>query len=277
LANHRLSRSNDELQSFAYVAAHDLKSPLRTISAMTELLRRKLEGRLDDDGVQIAAHLQTSAEKMAMLISDLLDYSKAAAVSESASQSVDCSALLAVTVAGLESQIRATGAKVTWDRLPVVQADNRLSGVFQNLIENALKYRNEEPPEIHVSAQRCGDEWVLSVRDNGIGFDMQYAERIFTPFQRLHGAEEYEGNGIGLAICKKTIERFGGTIRAESKLGVGSTFYFSLPANGSPLGGPDGQPGQSSDRSRQRRRVTRGTARQSPQREDKADFLTKHS
>ena len=226
LANQRLSAANEELQSFAYFAAHDLKSPLRTISSMTEMLMRQVEGKLGADSKQMAAYIQSGVKQMNALISDLLDYAKVAGDTDMAAEAVDCARLFALTVMNLQSQIRAAGATVTSDPLPTVQAGNELAQVFQNVLENALKYRSERPPEIHVSARRKGDEWIFSVRDNGIGFEMQYAEHIFGVFQRLHGYGQYEGTGIGLAICKKTIERFGGKMWVESEPGAGSTFYF---------------------------------------------------
>ena len=230
VANQRLSEANEELRSFAYIAAHDLKSPLRTISVTTSLLTGRLQGHVDSETQQMTAQVQSSAAQMSALISDLLDYSTVASETKAATEPVDCAAILAFTMMNLQSQIRAAGATVTSDPLPKVEAGNQLVRVFQNVIENALKYRSERPPEIHVSSERAGDEWVISVRDNGIGFEMQYAEKIFGVFKRLHGAGKYEGTGIGLAICRKTIERYGGRMWAESEPGAGSTFYFTLPA-----------------------------------------------
>lgn len=230
IVNQRLSESNEELQRFAYIVAHDLRAPLRTISGMTGLLVRRLEGKLDQEMEELARHIQGSAVQMGRLISDLLDYSRAAKAPEESSKPIDSAALFAWSVMNLQAHVVETGAQVTAGPLPMVLADEQLARVFQNLIDNGLKYRSDRTPEIRVEAQRSGDEWVFSVRDNGIGFEMEYADRIFGVFERLHGAGEYEGTGIGLAICKRLVERYGGRMWAESVVGVGSTFYFTLPA-----------------------------------------------
>jgi PAS domain S-box-containing protein len=230
LANQRLSEANEELRSFAYIAAHDLKSPLRTIWTTAETLWGRIHEKSDREAEMMSAQIQSSAAQMSALISDLLDYSTVASDVKTATEPVDCASLFAFTVMNLQSQIRAAGAKVTSDPLPRVKAGTQLVRVFQNVIENALKYRSEKRPEIQVSAKRNGDEWIISIRDNGIGFEMQHADRIFGVFKRLHGPGEYEGTGIGLAICRKTVERYGGRMWAESEPGAGSTFYFSLPA-----------------------------------------------
>lgn len=229
LANRRLSHSNEELQRFAYVAAHDLQSPLRTIETMTQLLSRRLHGQLDAEDSEVFGHIQTSAQRMQALIADLLEYSRVTG-SGTGGKPVDCAALLNGAMENLRTRIRETAAAVTADPLPAVLAGEQLLRVFQNLIDNALKYRGEAAPRIHVAAERSGEAWVISVRDNGIGFDMQYADRIFRVFERLQGAGPHEGTGIGLAICRKLIERYGGRIWAESEPGAGSTFFFSLPA-----------------------------------------------
>lgn len=228
--NARLANSNQELERFAYVVAHDLQSPLRTITSMTTLLSRRLEPHLDAESKDLTNHIQSSVKRMARLISDLLDYARVTTQAVAPASAVDCSALFGWTVMNLQARIVETGALITADPLPRVQADDQLLRVFQNLIENAIKYRSDRPPEVHVSAERSGDEWVFSIRDNGIGFDIQHAERIFGVFHRLHGPGEYEGTGIGLAICRKVVERFGGRMWATSEKGIGSTFFFSLPA-----------------------------------------------
>ncbi len=229
LANRRLSHSNEELQRFAYVAAHDLQSPLRTIETMTQLLSRRLEGQLGAEDSEVFGHIQTSAQRMQALIADLLEYSRVSG-GGTGGKPVDCAALLNGAMENLQTRIRETEATVTADPLPAVLAGEQLLRVFQNLIDNALKYRSEAAPRIHVAAERSGEAWVISVRDNGIGFDMQYADRIFRVFERLHGSGPHEGTGIGLAICRKLIERYGGRMWAESEPGAGSTFFFSLPA-----------------------------------------------
>lgn len=228
-ANDRLAHSNEELQRFAYVVAHDLQSPLRTISSMTTLLARRLRSHLSADDLELANYVQSSVKQMAALIADLLEYSRAA-TEEPVTKPVDCESLFEQILASLQTPIADAGAIVSAGPLPLVRAGDQLARVFQNVIDNALKYRSERRPEIHMSAERSGALWIFSVRDNGIGFEMAYAERIFGVFQRLHGSGKYEGTGIGLAICRKVIERYGGSMWAESEPGVGSTFYFSLPA-----------------------------------------------
>jgi light-regulated signal transduction histidine kinase (bacteriophytochrome) len=232
-ANKRLLDSNEGLQSFAYVAAHDLKSPMRTISTMTSILLQRYEEHLDPDTRSMADYIESSVKQMDALISDLLDYSQVAAAKQQPNETIDCAEVFNATVKNLQSQIEEAGALVSAGPLPCVQADNQLLRVFQNLIENSLKYRSERSLEIHVSAVHCGHEWIFSFRDNGIGFDPAHADRIFGVFQRLHGIGKYQGSGIGLAICKKTIDRYGGRMWAESEPGVGSTFYFSVPSNDS--------------------------------------------
>jgi PAS domain S-box-containing protein len=229
-ANERLVESNEELQRFAYVVAHDLRAPLRTVSSLATLLTRKFEGRLDNEIQELAGQIQVSTARMDQLISDVLEYSRAANAPGVSDERVDSSAAFAWAVMNLQAQIRQGGAKIIAAPLPAVMAGDQLVRVFQNLIDNALKYRGESPPEIQVAARRSGDEWVFSIRDNGLGFDMRYAEKIFGVFQRLHGRGKYDGSGIGLATSKRLIERYGGKMWAESQSGVGSTFYFSLPA-----------------------------------------------
>jgi len=228
-AEKELKRSNEELQRFAYVAAHDLKSPLRAVSSMTTMLARRWEHVLDAESKEIAGHIQSSVGQMSRLISDLLEYSTVTSDAEGEKASIDCGEIFAATVRNLQAQIRETGARVTAGPLPAVQASSQVGRVLQNLIENAIKYRGEATPQIHVSAQRADGAWVISVQDNGIGFDMRHAERIFGVFERLHTGE-YEGSGIGLAICRKVIEGYGGRMWAQSTPGKGATFYFSLPA-----------------------------------------------
>lgn len=223
-----LERSNEELRRFGYTVSHDLKAPLRTVASMTELLRRRCREHLDPDDQDLFSHIQSGVQRMNRLISDLLEYSNLSAAAEIRPVSMDN--LLKIALLNLHSQMTDTNASITFDPLPIVLGDDQLARVFQNLIGNALKYRSERRPEIHISAVRSADEWTISVRDNGMGFEMMYAERIFGVFQRLHGVEEYEGSGIGLASCRRIVERLGGKIRAESVPGEGSTFYFSLSA-----------------------------------------------
>lgn len=226
-----LERSNEELQRFAYVISHDLQSPLRTIGSMTQLLARQYEGMFDERAAELVHYVTDGVGRMSVLISDLLEYSRLAEQGPRPAASIDTTPMVNWAIMNLQAQIAESGATVTvQEHLPEVYADDQLARVFQNLISNAIKYRGSVPPIIHVSAKRERDECIFAVRDNGIGIEMQYADRIFEVFQRLHGVDEYEGTGIGLAICKKIIERYGGRIWMESEPGSGSTFYFVIPA-----------------------------------------------
>jgi signal transduction histidine kinase len=225
-----LQRSNAELQRFAYAASHDLQEPLRAVASYTQLLARRYRGQLDRDADEFIDYAVAGAKRMQPLIADLLAYSRLDA-NPKGQGPASCEEALALALAHLRTLVRETGAEITHDPLPVVLADRaQLAQVFQNLMANALKYRNQAPPRVHVSARRQGPMWLLSVRDNGIGIDPQYAERIFLMFQRLHTSEKYPGTGMGLAICQKIVERHGGAIWLESEPGRGSKFYFTLPA-----------------------------------------------
>ena len=230
-----LGRSNKDLEQFAYVASHDLQEPLRMVSSYTQLLARRYRGQLDAAASEFIAYAVDGANRMQKLIDDLLAYSRVG-TRATAFQPADCTAVLDRVLANLKAAIETSGTVVTHGPLPAVVHDNLLLvQLFQNLIGNAIKFRVEKPPRIHVSAEQKGEEWVFAVRDNGIGIDPQHAERIFTIFQRLHTAEEYPGTGIGLAICKKIVERRGGRIWVESQPGIGSTFYFTIPMGGDGL------------------------------------------
>jgi PAS domain S-box-containing protein len=225
-----LKRSNAELQQFAYVSSHDLQEPLRMVSSYTQLLAKRYQGRLDSDADEFIAFAVDGCNHMQRLIRDLLAYSRAGTNGKELRE-VSCDDALQAALTNLRMTIEQSGAVVTHDSLPAVRTDEtQLTQVFQNLVGNAIKYHGAEAPRVHVSAARTnGNEWIFSVRDNGLGIDPQYFERIFILFQRLHGPREFKGTGIGLAICKKMLERLGGRIWVESQPEKGSTFYFALP------------------------------------------------
>lgn len=225
-----LARSNKELEQFAYVASHDLQEPLRMVSSYLQLLERRYADKLDTDAHEFIAYAVNGAIRMKVLINDLLAYSRVGTHGKVFAPT-NCETVLERVLNNLQLAIEDTGAVITHDPLPTVPADsNQLELVLQNLINNALKFHSEAPPQIHVGAIRRDNCWQFWVQDNGIGFEPEFAEKIFIIFQRLHGKEEYPGTGIGLAICKKIIERHGGHIWVESQPGQGATFYFSLPA-----------------------------------------------
>jgi PAS domain S-box-containing protein len=227
-----LMRSNAELQQFAYVASHDLQEPLRMISSYTQLLQRRYGERFEPEAKEFMAFVVDGATRMKQLIEDILAYSRVGTRAREF-KPTQCESALKKALINLRGSIEASGASITHDPLPQVEADEvQLVQLFQNLIGNALKFQSAEPPCIHVSAVAQPGAWEIGVRDNGIGIDPQYFERIFMVFQRLHSKGEYPGTGIGLAICKKVVDRHGGRIRVESEPGKGSTFYFTLPRKG---------------------------------------------
>jgi len=228
-SNRELARSNENLEQFAYVASHDLQEPLRIMSSYSQLLERRYKGRLDQDADEFIAFIVDAAAQMQKLITDLLAYSRAGRGTTDMVE-VNCDHLVRRLVAGMAPTIESADGHVTFDGLPSIMAhETSLIQLFQNLIGNALKFRGEQPPRIHLSASQAGREWVFSVHDNGIGIEPQYNQRIFMIFQRLHARDKYPGTGIGLSICKKIVETLGGRIWVESESGQGSTFYFTVP------------------------------------------------
>jgi PAS domain S-box-containing protein len=225
-----LMRSNAELQQFAYVASHDLQEPLRMVASYTQLLARRYEGKLDQDADEFIAFAVDGAKRMQALINDLLAYSRVGTQGRDFTPT-DLNETVDRVIADLTAAIDDTGATVHREHLPTVPGDPvQLDQLFQNLISNAIKFRGSETPRVDVTAERQGREWRVSVRDNGIGIAPEFADRIFIIFQRLHTRDEYPGTGIGLAICKKIVERHGGQIWLESEPGTGATLTFTLPA-----------------------------------------------
>jgi len=224
-----LARSNVELERFAYVASHDLQEPMRTVRSFAQLLQRRYGPTLTGDAQEYLRFLTDGVQRMHTLINDLLAYSRVHSQGAAFSP-VDSNDVFARVLANLQASIRSHQGEVTVEKLPLVIADStQLGQVFQNLLANALKFQGPQPPRIHVSAGETPNEWVFTVKDNGIGISPEYFERIFIIFQRLHTIEEYGGTGIGLAICKKIVERHSGRIWVNSELGKGSSFSFSIP------------------------------------------------
>ncbi len=227
-----LKQSNAELEQFASVASHDLQEPLRMVTSYAQLLKRRYQGKLDTDAEEIIAYAVDGATRMQRLINDLLAYSRVGTQGK-ALEPIDCEAVFGRALANLRMAVEESGATVTHDPLPRVLGDaSQLGQLLQNLIGNALKYRGEKPPQVHVGVARQDGAWLFSVTDNGIGIDPKYHDRIFLIFQRLHTREEYPGTGIGLALCKRIVERHGGRIWVESRPGGGATFSFTIPTVG---------------------------------------------
>lgn len=231
ILNQEFQRSNQELEQFAYVASHDLQEPLRAIAGYTQLLVNEYRDRLDETALEYADFVVDGAKRMQQLIQDLLAYSRVGTRGQEFT-STDCNAVLQQALQNLQVAIADNQATITAHPLPTVNGDrNQLVQLLQNLIGNAIKFHREEPPHVHIAAQQQDNDWLFQVQDNGIGIKPQYLERIFEVFKRLHTRREYPGTGIGLAICKKIATRHGGRIWATSELGVGTTFYFTIPLN----------------------------------------------
>ncbi|MEG4393919.1 response regulator [Microcoleus sp. BROC3] len=227
-SNQELARSNAELEQFAYVASHDLQAPLATIASYAQLLEKRYKDQLDSQASKFIGNIVHGCTRMQNLIDDLLEYSRVGR-SQKPFQLTDCNHAVEQAIANLQWAIRDTQAVVTYSELPAVMGDiSQLVQLFQNLVGNSIKYRQDAPPVVHITAGKQEKDWLFSVSDNGIGIATQHQERIFQIFQRLHTQKEYSGTGIGLAICQKIVERHGGSIWVESKLGEGSTFYFTL-------------------------------------------------
>lgn len=223
-----LETSNKELERFAYVASHDLQEPLRMIGSYTQLLAKRYRGKLDNDADDFINFAVEGANRMRQLINDLLTYSRITSRINPYIL-VNCNDLMVNVVANLSAQIKASNAVITYNQLPVIFADEtQIMQLFQNLISNAIKFRGEYQPEICISCSSNDIEWIFSVKDNGMGIESIYHDRIFVIFQRLNNRENYPGTGIGLAICKKIVERHGGRIWVESNLNEGAIFYFTI-------------------------------------------------
>lgn len=224
-----LKRSNNELEQFAYIASHDLQEPLRMVSSFTQLLERKYKDKLDEDAQEYIRFAVDGAKRMQTLINDLLTYSRVTTHGKEFVK-IDLNDIMKRALFNLEIAIKENDAIIEVDELPEIYADGfQMVQLFQNLIGNAIKYRSKEPPHVCITAQKDDGDWVFKVSDNGIGIAHKYYERIFTIFQRLHEIHVYTGTGVGLAICKKIVERHGGFIWVDSDYGKGSTFYFSIP------------------------------------------------
>jgi signal transduction histidine kinase len=225
----RLKRSNEDLERFAYIASHDLQEPLRNVVSFAQLLSRRYQGKLNPDADEYIGYIVEGGKRMQALVSDLLDYSRVNTRGQ-AFQPVNTNDLVDHVIQNLYSQVQESNAVIMTDSLPVVEVDpGQLEMVFQNLIGNAIKFRkNGIAPHIHISAEKTGDTWKFAIKDNGIGIDPAFHDRIFVIFQRLHTRDKYPGTGVGLAIVKRIIERHGGKIWVESEAESGSTFYFTL-------------------------------------------------
>jgi len=226
-----LARSNDDLKEFAYAISHDLKEPLRVVAGFVKLLEKRYRDGLDEKAHEFIEYTVDGVKRMQLMIKDLLEYSLVGTKVKDA-EPTDSALVIEQALLNLKTAIEESGAEVTYDPPPKVMADaSQLTRLFQNLIGNAIKFRGKDALKIHISSEQRDNEWIFSVQDNGIGIDRVHFGRIFVIFQRLHTREEYDGTGIGLAICKKIVERHGGRIWVESETGKGSTFYFTIPTD----------------------------------------------
>lgn len=224
-----LQRSNSELEQFAYVASHDMREPLRMVTSFTQLLADQYSAQLDENANQMINFAVDGARRMEALISDLLTFSRVG-TKGGEFQSIDCAIALNAALSNLQMMVKESQAVITHDSLPTVMADPRqLIQLFQNLLNNAIKYRSNTPPKIHIAVQKEEHHWQFSVEDNGIGIDAKYSDRIFMLFQRLHTRSTYPGTGIGLALCKKIVQRHRGHIWLKPDVTQGTTFCFTLP------------------------------------------------
>jgi PAS domain S-box-containing protein len=224
-----LKRSNKELEQFAYMASHDLQEPLRMVTSFVKLLEKRYKGQLESDADEYIYYAVDGAERMQKLITDLLTYSRNTSKVE-AFKLVNIESVLDKSILNLTVSIKENNARITYDALPTIMVDpSQFTQLFQNLLGNAIKFRAEDAPEIHVKAEDNGNEWIFQVIDNGIGIDSQHKDLIFEVFQRLYEKNEYPGTGIGLSMCKKIVERHNGDIWVESELGKGSKFCFTIP------------------------------------------------
>ncbi|MFX1408664.1 MAG: ATP-binding protein [Promethearchaeota archaeon] len=224
-----LKRSNEDLQQFAYVASHDLQEPLRAIISFSQLLEDKFQDKLSKDGQEFLFFITDGAKKMNILIKDLLAYSRITTHAEPP-RWYDLEDILKDALYNLSESIKESGATITYDKMPILKVDKtQFMQLFQNFISNAIKFRRDIPPIIHIGVEEQSNQWQFSIKDNGIGIDSKYFDRLYNIFYRLHTKEEYPGTGIGLPICKKIIQRYDGKIWVESEVGKGTTFYFTIP------------------------------------------------
>ncbi|AGB36345.1 PAS domain-containing sensor histidine kinase [Natronococcus occultus] len=229
LSEQRVEESNERLQQFAYAVSHDLQEPLRMITSYLGLIERRYEDELDEDGQEFIEFAVDGAERMRDMIEGLLEYSRVETRGDPFAP-VDLEAVLEEVSTDLQMAVDDEAGEITIESLPTVEGDrSQLRRLFQNLLENGITYSGEEPPRIRVEAEASDGEWIVAVSDNGIGIDPEDQDRIFDVFDRLHSREEYEGTGIGLALCQRIAERHGGTVDVESEPGEGSTFFVTLP------------------------------------------------